>query len=236
MTSQFGLLSSQQEAIVTLRLLEQGNLTCEEYAVVFQTHLMRSGYNDIAALAEFKRGLNKGLRIKLETTFPLPLTNDDGSPNIGNWVTRAIELDRQWRIAFRHEKGSKTSSFGQNNNQQNNNNNRQRTNTPSNYGNYRTNYGNMTNHTATYASGSGSTGNTPKDPNAMDIDRNRRSGNSRNFNDTTCYHCQRKGHFARDCPDSDKPKVFPTRGVRLRALLSEMTDEEREQAKKDLGF
>jgi hypothetical protein len=211
-------------------------MTCEEYATVFHTYMIRSGYNEVSALSEFKRGLNEGLRIKLETTFPLPESNEDGTINITNWVNRAVELDRQWRTAFRHKKGNKITSFGQNNNQQSDNSNRQRTNTPSNYGNYRTNYGNIANHTATYTSGSGSTGNTPKDPNAMDIDRNRRSGNSGKFADTTCYHCQRKGHLARDCPDSDKPKVFPTRGVRLRALISEMTDEEREQAKKDLGF
>jgi len=70
----------------------------------------------------------------------------------------------------------------------------------------------------------------------MDIDRNRRSGFSGNFADATCYHCQRKGHIARNCPDLDKPKVFPPRGARLRTLLSQMTEEEREEAKKDLGF
>ena len=61
MTNQFGLLTSQQEAIDTIQLLEQGNMTCEEYATVFQTYMIQSGYNEVAALSEFKCGLNEGL-------------------------------------------------------------------------------------------------------------------------------------------------------------------------------
>ena len=39
-TNQFGLLTSQQEAIDTIQLLEQDNMTCEEYATVFQTYMI----------------------------------------------------------------------------------------------------------------------------------------------------------------------------------------------------
>ena len=58
MTQQFGLMSGKQEAIDTIRLIEQGNMTCEEYATVFSTHFIRSGYNETSGLEEFKRGLN----------------------------------------------------------------------------------------------------------------------------------------------------------------------------------
>ena len=217
MTQQFGLMSGKQEAIDTIRLIEQGNMTCEEYATVFSTHFIRSGYNETSGLEEFKRGLNRALRMKLETTFPLPEDNADGSTNVTNWALRAVELDRQWRIANKRDK-----EYG--NKGRNNDKPTQRTN----YQNQGTNRFEPRNEPR----------NAPptKDPNAMDIDRNRRSGFSGNFTDSTCYHCQRKGHITRNCPDSDKPKVFPPRGARLRTLLSQMTEEEREEAKKDLGF
>jgi len=217
MTQQFGLMSGKQEAIDTIRLIEQGNMTCEEYATVFSTHFICSGYNETSGLEEFKRGLNRALRMKLETTFPLPEDNADGSTNVTNWALRAVELDRQWRIANKRDK-----EYG--NKGQNNDKPTQRTN----YQNQGTNRFEPRNEPR----------NAPptKDPNAMDIDRNRRSGFSGNFADATCYHCQKKGHIARNCPDSDKPKVFPPRGARLRTLLSQMTEEEREEAKKDLGF
>jgi len=37
---QFGLLNAQEEAIEAIHLLEQGNMTCEEYATIFQTYAM----------------------------------------------------------------------------------------------------------------------------------------------------------------------------------------------------
>lgn len=42
--------------------------------------------------------------------------------------------------------------------------------------------------------------------------------------------------MANACPDKDKPKVFPPRGTRIRTIYQEMTDEEREMLKQDLGF
>jgi len=159
--------------------------------------------------------------MKLETADPAPTDNADGTPNSQNWIEKAVQIDRTWRIAQRNDKG-KGSPFTQNNYQRNDN--RQTRNPPPQYGNYR-------NATPVRQLPPP----PPADPNAMDVDRTRRSG-TRNMKDATCYHCQRKGHFANNCPDSDKPKVFAPRGARLRNLYSEMDDEEREQVKKDLGF
>ena len=216
---QFALLNTRQEAIETIRTLEQGNRTCEEYLTVFFTNWTRSGYDTTAGLEEFKRGLNKGLRAKLEYTFPLPEDNPDGTTNINNWTVRACQLDKQFRRGNEILKGK-----GHNNEQRDN-----KPRSPPAYAprNNRT-YGNA----PTYATGNTYT--PAKDPNAMDIDRNRRSGNSGNFKDATCYHCQRKGHIARNCPDGDKPRV--TRGTNIRSMIMDMTDEDKEFMKKELGF
>ena len=54
MTQQFGLLDYQEEAIEAIHLLEQGNMTCEEYVTIFKGHAMQAGYNELAQLYEFK--------------------------------------------------------------------------------------------------------------------------------------------------------------------------------------
>jgi hypothetical protein len=54
MTQQFGLLDYQEEAIKAIHLLEQGNMTCEEYVTIFKGHAMQAGYNELAQLFEFK--------------------------------------------------------------------------------------------------------------------------------------------------------------------------------------
>ena len=41
MTQQFGLLDYQKEAIKAIHLLEQGNMTCEEYVTIFKGHAMQ---------------------------------------------------------------------------------------------------------------------------------------------------------------------------------------------------
>jgi len=114
MIKQFGLLNAEEEAIEAIHLLEQGNMTCEEYATIFQTYAMRSGYNELGCLYEFKRGLNKQLRMKLETADPAPTNNADGTTNSQNWIEKAIQIDRTWRIAQRNEKG-RGSPFTQSN-------------------------------------------------------------------------------------------------------------------------
>jgi hypothetical protein len=60
-SAHFSLRDASEEAILNLRLLEQENKTCDEYLVMFKNYATSTGYNDVALLEEFKRGLNKGL-------------------------------------------------------------------------------------------------------------------------------------------------------------------------------
>jgi len=120
MIKQFGLLNAEEEAIEAIHLLEQGNMTCEEYATIFQTYAIWSGYNKLGCLYEFKWGLNKQLQMKLETTDPAPVNNADGTTNSQNWIEKAVQIDWTWRITQWNEKG-RGSPFTQNNYQQNDN-------------------------------------------------------------------------------------------------------------------
>jgi Retrotransposon gag protein len=60
-TRQFGLFTSAEEAIEKITTIEMGTMTCEEFSRLFETYAIRSGYNEVAILREYKRGLTKGL-------------------------------------------------------------------------------------------------------------------------------------------------------------------------------
>ncbi|KAF5324226.1 hypothetical protein D9619_011275 [Psilocybe cf. subviscida] len=210
----FSIFGTAREAIEAIHILEQGNRTAEEYDKIFMSYYERADFGEESGLAAYLRGLNRNLRNKLETTYPLPADNANGTACLRNWIKRANELDKQQR------KASVTSGYKSNGSARQDN-------KPS-FGNYakdNRNYGGNSAKIDTKPAPE------PKDPYAMDIDRNKRSRG-----ELTCFHCQRKGHYARDCPDSDKPKVPPARGVRARALYADMNEEERQAFRKDLGF
>jgi len=50
---------------VTLRVIEQGEKTCDEYVQEFKKVARRSGYKGRSLIEEFKRGLNGAIRRKL---------------------------------------------------------------------------------------------------------------------------------------------------------------------------
>ena len=60
----------------------------------------------------------------------------------------------------------------------------------------------------------------PRDPDAMDVDRNR--------NAIRCYNCNKQGHMARDCPEPPKPRGTRVRaeeiGTNATAHIEEVTD------------
>lgn len=206
----FGLLKSREEAIEMLNSLEQGNTTLEEYCMAFNTYFPRTKYGDSAGLTFFKKGMNKRLLSELMRARPKPADNADGTINLFNWQELASELDKTWRIEQRE------------------------------MSHYRPERKSPPAHTSpAYQPRQETMQNAEpaKDPNAMDIDKTRRSGYRRQNNGKViCFHCQKEGHFARDCPDKSKPKKYPPRGTRICALWADANEEEREALKKDLGF
>ena len=86
----FGDANREATAIGKIRSLQQGNRTAQEYAHEFWQYAQVSGYNDVAKIQEFKRGLNKGLRERISNSDNVPTTFDA-------WRERAIRVDQQWR-------------------------------------------------------------------------------------------------------------------------------------------
>ena len=85
---------TREEAVKKLRNLRQ-TATIEEYIIEFKGWLHLSGFNDIAAIDQFKRGIKTALGRKIIET---------GNPGDGNlpgqlqaWYNRATELERSYR-------------------------------------------------------------------------------------------------------------------------------------------
>lgn len=57
----FGDPNPRETAISTLSTLRQGNEPAEEYIMKFEALQADTGYNDIALVELFKRGMNPGL-------------------------------------------------------------------------------------------------------------------------------------------------------------------------------
>ena len=73
-----------------LRLLKQGNSTCDEYVASFKELMDDTGFNDVALLVEFERGLSKSLVDKIFNLADVPET-------LQEWMAQALKFDRQAR-------------------------------------------------------------------------------------------------------------------------------------------
>lgn len=73
-----------------LRILKQGNGSCEEYVASFKELMDDSGYNEAALMVEFERGLSRSLTDKIYNLEYLPRTLD-------GWMEQALKFDRYGR-------------------------------------------------------------------------------------------------------------------------------------------
>lgn len=177
----FGDPNPRDTAVTALNHLHQGSDTAEDYVMKFNAHKDDTGYNDVALVELFKRGLNARLLTRIYGRRPLP-TDCEG------WQDEAIALDRQWREAQAYAKSAPAKPAART------------TTTTATQNQWRPYYQRQTppqqNQQQQQQQPARPTPPAPqiaaRDPNAMDVDRSQRAP-------IRCYKCGGLGHMARDC-------------------------------------
>ncbi|PFH48057.1 hypothetical protein AMATHDRAFT_120748, partial [Amanita thiersii Skay4041] len=157
----FGDPNKQATAIQEITTIKQGLKSAKEHVQLFKQSYMRSGYGKTAGIHKFKRSLNSPLLDKCMAVPELLVT-------IEKWYELVIRLDHQWRqvVAERKVFATRVNQHAQRNWQL------------------------LANRTQQ----------TPwrppvqpaqRDPNAMQVDRNR--------GPIRCYNCGQTGHMTRAC-------------------------------------
>lgn len=176
----FGDPNPRDTAVTALTHLHQGSDTAEDYVMKFNAHKDDTGYNDVALVELFKRGLNAGLLTRIYGRRPLP-TDCEG------WQDEAIALDRQWREAQAYAKSAPTKPAA-----------RTTTATQNQWRPYYQRQAPPQQNQQQQQQQQQARPTPPapqiaaRDPNAMDVDRSQRTP-------IRCYKCGGLGHMARDC-------------------------------------
>ena len=87
----FQLQNDSAQAVHQIRMMEMGNGSAEDYSTAFKTYQTRSGYNEVALVEEYRRGLHKTLEERCRMTYPKPT-------KLSDWISRAVDLDKEYRI------------------------------------------------------------------------------------------------------------------------------------------
>ena len=97
MREEFREFDEESRKVDELRMLEQGERTCDEYVQIFKKVSRGSGYEGRPLVEEFKRGLNGNIRRRLAEAESPPVT-------IEEWWERSVRLDRNLRQSRAEEK------------------------------------------------------------------------------------------------------------------------------------
>ena len=188
----FGEILEEERKIEQLRTIEQGGRTCNEYVQEFKKVARESDYEGRPLIEEFKRGLNGAIRRKLAEA-------EEPSTTIGEWQERAVRLDRNQRQSRAEERVLGRNAVHPGGNVQ-----------PRGRGSYGGRGRQIMWRMGGGYRGGGGEGNMlsrggtqmgpRRDPNTMDIDRERGE-------DRTCYVCGKWGHMAKNCWERHKGRV-----------------------------
>jgi len=167
----FREMLEKERKIEQLQTIEKGGRIYDKYVQEFKKVVKGSSYEGRPLIEEFKRGLNGAIKRKLAEAEELLST-------IGEWQERVVRLDRNQRQSRVEERILERNTVCSGGNVQ-----------------PRGEYGE-----GSYGGRGGNQLGPWRDPNAMDIDREREG-------DRMCYYCGKFGHMARNCWERNKARV-----------------------------
>ena len=164
---------TRAEAVKKLRELKQGDKTIEEFIIEFKGWAQLAGFDRIALIDQFKRGININLGRRI---IELGAPGDGTDPtHLQRWYDQATELERQKRDSDQYY--GKRESFQQKKKKWNEAKKKTEA------------------STSTEKPKAGIISVKVKDENVMDVDTTKTMTRP----PPICYSCGKKGHIARNC-------------------------------------
>ena len=115
LTTEFSATTQKLEAIFKLGHIKQGNKTVEEHNIAFKSLIAKAGLdaknNNDLLMEQYQRSLNQQVATKV-------MMMENVSISIGDWFTKAVVMDNNWRRI--------QATFGQSLQSQNRNSNKPR--------------------------------------------------------------------------------------------------------------